>query len=57
METITRVETFLVAPRWLFVRIETSSGSANGLWFVVFGVATPTRREAVEMAPNRSATA
>ena len=26
METITRVETFLVAPRWLFVRIETSSG-------------------------------
>ena len=26
METITRVETFLVAPRWLFVRIETSGG-------------------------------
>ena len=26
METITRVETFLVAPRWLFVRIETSDG-------------------------------
>ncbi len=26
METITRIETFLVAPRWLFVRIETSSG-------------------------------
>jgi galactonate dehydratase len=26
METITRVETFLVAPRWLFVRVETSGG-------------------------------
>lgn len=26
METIARVETFLVAPRWLFVRIETSGG-------------------------------
>jgi galactonate dehydratase len=26
METIDRVETFLVAPRWLFVRIETSAG-------------------------------
>lgn len=26
METIERVETFLVAPRWLFVRIETSGG-------------------------------
>ncbi|MGS2616645.1 galactonate dehydratase [Micromonospora sp. LZ34] len=26
MTTIARVETFLVAPRWLFVRIETSSG-------------------------------
>jgi galactonate dehydratase len=26
METITRVETFLVAPRWLFVRLETSGG-------------------------------
>jgi galactonate dehydratase len=26
MTTITRVETFLVAPRWLFVRIETASG-------------------------------
>ena len=26
METITRIETFLGAPRWLFVRIETSSG-------------------------------
>lgn len=26
METITRVETFLVPPRWLFVRIETSGG-------------------------------
>ena len=26
MTTITRVETFLVAPRWLFVRIETESG-------------------------------
>ncbi|MGC4789496.1 galactonate dehydratase [Micromonospora sp. DT178] len=26
MTTIERVETFLVAPRWLFVRIETSSG-------------------------------
>ncbi|MCX4390918.1 galactonate dehydratase [Micromonospora peucetia] len=26
MTTIARVETFLVAPRWLFVRVETSSG-------------------------------
>jgi galactonate dehydratase len=26
MTTIERVETFLVAPRWLFVRVETSSG-------------------------------
>ncbi|MEV4074557.1 galactonate dehydratase [Nonomuraea fuscirosea] len=26
MTTITRVETFLVAPRWLFVRVETASG-------------------------------
>ena len=26
METITRIETFLVAPRWLFVRLETSGG-------------------------------
>ncbi|MFC4015554.1 galactonate dehydratase [Nonomuraea purpurea] len=26
MTTITRVETFLVAPRWLFVRVETGSG-------------------------------
>lgn len=26
MDTISRVETFLVAPRWLFVRIETASG-------------------------------
>ena len=26
METITRIETFLVAPRWLFVRVETSGG-------------------------------
>lgn len=26
METITRVETFLVAPRWLFVPVETSGG-------------------------------
>jgi len=26
METIIRVETFLVAPRWLFVRVETSGG-------------------------------
>ena len=26
METIERIETFLVAPRWLFVRIETSGG-------------------------------
>ncbi|MEV0826801.1 galactonate dehydratase [Nonomuraea rubra] len=26
MTTITRVETFLVAPRWLFVRVETRSG-------------------------------
>lgn len=26
METITCVETFLVAPRWLFVRVETSGG-------------------------------
>ena len=26
MTRITRVETFLVAPRWLFVRIETESG-------------------------------
>ncbi|KFF60485.1 galactonate dehydratase [Cryobacterium sp. MLB-32] len=26
MSTITRVETFLVAPRWLFVRLETSDG-------------------------------
>lgn len=26
MTRITRIETFLVAPRWLFVRIETSSG-------------------------------
>ncbi len=26
METIERVETFLVAPRWLFVRVETSAG-------------------------------
>src|SRR5690606_37313972 len=26
MTTIARVETFLVAPRWLFVRLETSSG-------------------------------
>jgi galactonate dehydratase len=26
METITRVETFLGAPRWLFVRLETSGG-------------------------------
>lgn len=26
LETIERVETFLVAPRWLFVRIETSGG-------------------------------
>jgi galactonate dehydratase len=26
MTTITRVETFMVAPRWLFVRVETDSG-------------------------------
>lgn len=26
MSTVTRVETFLVAPRWLFVRLETSDG-------------------------------
>ncbi|KRE57250.1 galactonate dehydratase [Phycicoccus sp. Soil748] len=26
METIERVETFMVAPRWLFVRLETSAG-------------------------------
>jgi galactonate dehydratase len=26
MTTIARIETFLVAPRWLFVRVETSSG-------------------------------
>ena len=26
MTVISRIETFLVAPRWLFVRIETESG-------------------------------
>ena len=38
-------------------RMDTSSGIANGVWLVAFRVATPTRMDAVEVAPNRSATA
>ncbi|GAA2226784.1 galactonate dehydratase [Herbiconiux moechotypicola] len=47
MSTITRIETFLVPPRWLFVRIETSDGVVGWGEPVVEGRAE-TVRTAVE---------